>query len=206
MNAARAGSSRPGGVAGDGRETPPMTVCPLCGGGRTLCERTIETSRLREQWLQRFKIDIAADLGACARIDLHRCACCGLGFFVPPAAGSARLYAQLQQQPWYYQEGKWEHGLAERRLARSRRVLEIGCGSGAFLQRLRRRGIEACGLEMNPEAIADATARGLDVSHRRLEDAAAALPPDPPHAGRRISRRPRPQPSRRSPFATGLPP
>jgi 2-polyprenyl-3-methyl-5-hydroxy-6-metoxy-1,4-benzoquinol methylase len=141
-----------------------------------LCERTVSTARLREQWRQRFDIDIADELGGHELLALRRCERCGLGFFVPPAAGSARLYAQLQKQPWYYQEGKWEHGLAERRLARCRRVLEIGCGSGAFLQRLSDRGIEACGLEMNPEAIASATARGLAVTDRRLEDVAAAEP------------------------------
>ncbi len=45
------------------------------------------------------------------------------------------------------------------------RVLDVGCGSGAFLARMRRRGWDVCGVEPDPAAAAAARAvHGIDVA------------------------------------------
>ncbi len=52
------------------------------------------------------------------------------------------------------------------------RVLDVGCGAGEFLVRLRSEGIDARGIDADPEAVRAATAAGCSV-HRG--DAAAIL-------------------------------
>jgi SAM-dependent methyltransferase len=44
-------------------------------------------------------------------------------------------------------------------------VLDVGCGRGEFLDLLRAHGIRARGIDLNPEMVEVARARGLDVAH-----------------------------------------
>ena len=48
-------------------------------------------------------------------------------------------------------------------LARGKRVLEIGCGTGLILGRLARHAEHACGMDISPGMLRAAKARGLDV-------------------------------------------
>jgi len=57
-------------------------------------------------------------------------------------------------------------------LARGRRVLEVGCGTGLILQRVAPHAAEAVGIDLSPGMLETARARGLDVH----EAPATALP------------------------------
>jgi SAM-dependent methyltransferase len=55
-------------------------------------------------------------------------------------------------------------GFLERHLPeRSRRVLDVGCGEGRLVARLRDRGVDALGIDASPEAVATARAAGRNV-------------------------------------------
>lgn len=54
------------------------------------------------------------------------------------------------------------------------RLLEVGCASGLLLKRARERGWSVTGVELSPEAVAQARARGLTVHQGTLHDAAFA--------------------------------
>ncbi|HEY7775800.1 MAG TPA: methionine biosynthesis protein MetW [Kineobactrum sp.] len=50
------------------------------------------------------------------------------------------------------------------------KVLDLGCGNGEFLQRLHtERGVRGLGLEIDPEEITAAVARGLDVIEQDMD-------------------------------------
>lgn len=51
----------------------------------------------------------------------------------------------------------------------TRRVLDIGCGDGVFLEAVQAAGWEAVGLEMNPQAADSARAQGLQVETGTIE-------------------------------------
>ena len=55
-------------------------------------------------------------------------------------------------------------------------VLDIGCGRGEFLELLSADGLEAWGVEVDPELVADASARGLRVEHGDAVGVLAAQP------------------------------
>jgi len=57
------------------------------------------------------------------------------------------------------------------------RLLEIGCGAGNFLARMKKRGWEVAGIEASPSAAASAQATGLAVRSGRLEDAVDPVEP-----------------------------
>jgi len=51
-----------------------------------------------------------------------------------------------------------------------RRVLDLACGSGIFLELLAQAGIRAAGVERNEQVAADARGRGIDVLHSDVFD------------------------------------
>lgn len=54
------------------------------------------------------------------------------------------------------------------------RLLEVGCASGLLLKRARERGWKVTGVELSPEAVAQARSLGLDVREGTLNDARLA--------------------------------
>jgi SAM-dependent methyltransferase len=140
---------------------------PLNGSTHVTLLFTRRTADVIAAWKQSvFGLDVSDELSGIEELVLYRCEESGLEFFHPEqATGSPRLYSRLCRFPWYYQDGKWEHEAAIDELDGSERVLEMGCGRGAFLRRLREeKGILAEGIETNPDAIEAAHAAGLVVS------------------------------------------
>lgn len=99
-------------------------------------------------------------------LDLKECAECGFGRFEPVVSGSAEFYACISAVD-YYNEEKWEFGAAlhQLQLAGAKRILDVGCGSGIFLDYLRRQMSDAqlFGNDLNAELLASLAARGLSV-------------------------------------------
>ncbi len=85
--------------------------------------------------------------------------------------GRAPGAVELLQQKFI--ERRMEAGLKPlfQRLPSGARVLDVGCGSGALLRVLRRRGYRACGVEMSASAAAQAAGTGAQVHVGSLEDA-----------------------------------
>jgi SAM-dependent methyltransferase len=67
---------------------------------------------------------------------------------------------------------RWEFDIAAEDIRNCRNVLEIGCGTGTFLERLMREdpGRSTLGLEPNPDAVYVAREKGLRVEARDLEE------------------------------------
>lgn len=90
------------------------------------------------------------------QVTLYRCSQCGFAVFDPRFAGSSDFYECITTSDGScYEADKWEFKQAIKDLKRNhcRRVLDIGCGSGYFLDLLRGRlpEVEACGFEFNSE-------------------------------------------------------
>jgi SAM-dependent methyltransferase len=153
-------------------------ICPLCGSSKTQPESTIRADVLIARWKEDFQIDIASEFQGNSLIELVYCSNCALRFFQPSSiVGSPALYEHLDRYDWYYEPRKWEYDVALRDLKGFRRVLEIGCGSGSFLElAVRETGANIEGLEQNEDAIKEATNRGLRASKATAEEIAQRSP------------------------------
>jgi SAM-dependent methyltransferase len=152
----------------------PTLVCPACSASAIATVDAIASADIIDGYRSK-GIDVSACFASTPRIGRYRCASCDLGFFSPPCAGDGAFYEQLQQFDWYYQDDKPEYAYAGRHVASGAKVLEVGCGKGAFRFTLPP-SVSYTGLEVNDAAVGKAQAAGLDVSKQSVQAHAASNP------------------------------
>lgn len=146
---------------------PPCIVC----GGATTHLRAWTKSDIRHAYASITAAPFPNETPL-ADYKIIRCRVCGLIFADPQVAGSAAFYDWIASVRNYYPADRWEWGKVANMLsAFSRaRLLEIGCGTGNFLDYISSRlNIDAEGLDINREAVATCKARGLRAHNIRLE-------------------------------------
>jgi len=134
----------------------------------------ISTKRIIDSYLSDKNMDVSSFFSGMDTIELYRCNTTGFEFYWPlNLAGDDAYYQRLGSEPWYYPSERWEHMEVIRQL-KNERVLEVGCGSGAFLKNsLSRTGCTMEALELNSESVRRLQSEGLHVSEIPVEDYAA---------------------------------
>lgn len=104
--------------------------CIICNSNNTKKLHYININDL----LKLYKKMLNVDLNYLITLDfeLVECLSCGIKFFSPLVTGDEAFYAHLQKFDWYYLDEKEEFKVAKRYISDSDKVLEVGCGKGAF--------------------------------------------------------------------------
>jgi SAM-dependent methyltransferase len=148
------------------------TFCPACGSnnfGST--NEVVDIDGLMKRWSDHGVVFNADTLNRYSSerlgpIRLYQCKSCGFGQYLPIVVGDSDFYAAIGMLE-YYNEDKWEfsRSLEIIRNEGARSVIDVGCGSGLFLDQLRAAlpSIKATGLEINELAAAQARSRGHHV-------------------------------------------
>ena len=155
--------------------------CPLCtSSGFTPTEQTLNLPDILARWQAEAGITLRESVWQeytrpnARQVTLYRCQECGFARFQPPLEGSREFYADITAKEYYVSE-KWEFFQAIKDIKRhkSRRVLDVGCGSGQFLELLGQhtRVVECAGYEFSPEAAESARVRGHTVYEGRFPEA-----------------------------------
>jgi 2-polyprenyl-3-methyl-5-hydroxy-6-metoxy-1,4-benzoquinol methylase len=158
------------------------TTCLLCGAGSCQTIDSLTRQQLEALWKD-LGYDFHEHLIRCLRsgdvVACHQCSQCGFEFFDPSTVGDSEFYGALfaKAPANYYAPMRPEHTWALRIMKGSpgARVLDVGCGDGAFLERAKAAGFSAQGMEFSKDAAASARKRGFDVSEKpdadwRMED------------------------------------
>lgn len=90
----------------------------------------------------------------------------GLRWYSPDLLGDSDYYGTLARiYPWYYNSETWDKKVAFEvfQKIQPKNILEIGCGQGVFLKKLRAAGLDGMGLDINESAVALARSEGLKV-------------------------------------------
>jgi SAM-dependent methyltransferase len=142
-------------------------ACPICSATLRCGSKPYSLHDLFELWkpieLSSKILDILS--GQADSTQLFVCPKCGLEIFLPQIIGTPEFYSELSRQETlhYYEEDKWEFREALEDLNKDARVIEIGCGSGSFLRKIRPVVSEVCGVESNDDALSVAREAGLNV-------------------------------------------
>jgi SAM-dependent methyltransferase len=108
-------------------------------------------------------------------VNLYRCNSCGFRFYDPALAGTGRFYEELMTSKAYPLGGMdFDHVINFATRHGIRRVLDIGCGEGVFLDLARDAGITTTGVELNRNAAETAARKG----HRMIHKSIKSIHPD----------------------------
>jgi len=154
-----------------------LVLSPLTKSDNVIKIKTIKKEKIIDLYKSNFNINIAYLLNDILEVELFECIDTGYQFYYPfNIAGDGIFYERLQQFDWYYMPWKWEHEIAFKFLAPNIKVLEIGCGKGAFIYNLQKNNcvLQAVGLELNEDAVSVAISKGLKVYSEKIEKHAAS--------------------------------
>lgn len=137
--------------------------CMLCGERDFVVTRTFRVVDVIRLYEEKYKIDVSGYFDT-DMFGLRKCCHCGLATYSPALCAEKDLYEQLQRTPMYYEEDKPEYDFAIDALieAKPKHVLEIGCGAGSFLEKIRS-AYSVAGSEVNPVALAGLQEKGVDI-------------------------------------------
>ena len=115
-------------------ETSPL--CPVTGKPAVRLVQWVTTRLLADLWRMTFGVDAHGSFGGVERFGLWESPT-GLYFFDPPLAGDRQFYSGLsawqnRQRLVPMRAVREEFGLAAKRIPPAARVLDVGCGFGAF--------------------------------------------------------------------------
>lgn len=141
-------------------------------GNQTIFEREIESSKIIGDYKSHFGYDISYLLNDIKQIEIQKCLDTGYRFFYPfNISGDSLFYEHLQSYEWYYMPWKWEHQQALQFIKPNMKVLEVGCGNGLFLKRIKEEKCAICtGLELNKDAVEIGKKSGINILNESIEN------------------------------------
>jgi len=156
--------------------------CPICKSDSfEPTGNTLDLIKILNRWKKEVRVEFSSSvwqeyLSPKARlVTLYRCKECGFSMFLPPIVGSQEFYSSIAEKTEYYVARKWEflQAIRDLRRHRIRRVLDVGCGSGYFLDLLQEGNlsIEYFGYEFNSEIASQARAKGHRVYEGKFPEA-----------------------------------
>lgn len=147
-------------------------TCPLC---ETKEITTIEKIKKNELNLAQKKIT-GKDFSYLINSDIFYCECknCHLKFFSPLITGDEEFYNSLQHLPWYYSEEKEEYAYVQQFITKEDKVLDVGCGKGAFSKYLNKENYT--GLDFSTNAKEMAEKNNITIKNESIQSFANANP------------------------------
>lgn len=145
-----------------------MKNCILCESEKISIYENVSFELLKKIYKNSLDIDISKGLEHDADIKFYHCENCSLDFFEPKFAGDGSFYEELQRKrKVYYSPDRKEFESASEFIQENESVLEVGSGSGFFVQKIKTNNY--VGLEFNDEAIKKASEKGIKLIKQNIE-------------------------------------
>ncbi len=133
----------------------------------------LDSEQIRKLW-KTFNLEFSdegwKDLPRNKPVILYECQNCGFSFFNPSFSGGERFYRDLEHQGYFASlRPEFSRTLKFARQQNLTRILDVGCGSGTFLDLAKAAGHEVCGIELNKAAGEKAQKKGHVVFKELLD-------------------------------------
>jgi 2-polyprenyl-3-methyl-5-hydroxy-6-metoxy-1,4-benzoquinol methylase len=146
-------------------------ISPITRTNRVKFLRKIKVSYITNLYKQSIQLDVSPYFSGLDVVEVYECLDSGYGFYYPfNLSGDSSFYGYLQNFDWYYLDEKWEHRQMFDLNLKGKRILEVGCGSGSFVQVLKdKMNADVTGLELNLASVKRAREKNINVLDESVE-------------------------------------
>lgn len=151
---------------------------PLSGTDNVELIERIPTKLIIDLYDSKFNINVTRFFNKLEYIDIYKCLDTGYKFYYPLYIfGDDIFYEELQNSTSskvtgdnYYPQWKWEYQIAYELISKNESVLDIGCGAGFFISKIKDRGSNVLGLEFNQKAIKSCLDKNIPVINTSIQE------------------------------------
>ncbi|MFM6082584.1 MAG: hypothetical protein ACKPCI_29410 [Dolichospermum sp.] len=123
--------------------------CPVCNSDSIIIKQ-LDSSFLQKSLEKYYNEEIDTDLSLIT-YKIAQCKNCFLEFSSPMQGGSSEFYTWITNHKGYYPDHRWEWQEVVNQIQKqdfnAASLLEVGCGSGKFLELSQKNGIKTIGLD-----------------------------------------------------------
>lgn len=155
------------------KEVVEIISCPFCKSSHFHPIREFNINSLVEKYKDVYKIDPIGSVYKDKILYKYHCDDCGLEFYNYYIPDSSVFYEKLLESGRYrYPKYKWEYDKAIDIIKKynCKKVLDIGCGYGFFLEKLQNITDYTLGMEFNSKAIEECKKKNLNVTDAKLDE------------------------------------
>ncbi len=149
-----------------------MTAPSPVTGNESPAVDEFDVAEIIKGYRQDIGVDVRSSFQQASKLLLYQCPDTGMRFFHPASlAGDGKFYTKLEDREGYYCDWKWDYETAWPFIEPGVSVLDIGCGRGAFIDKLKKE--KQCivhGLELNPSAFSVLQEKGLSSEMQTIEE------------------------------------
>ena len=143
---------------------------PVTSNGTAELVETIPVDRIIRDYRKLLDFDVSQYFAGTNEVAIYKCRDTGFRFYYPNTIfADESFYTFLQQKDFYYSKWNWENREALKKLVPGGKILEVGCGTGSFIHRLKEKGFDCIGLELNKSAVEVCRQKGLVVYNELLD-------------------------------------
>ena len=154
-------------------------ISPVSNSSNVILKNVIESIKIIDLYEDELSTNVTRLFKGIDSVSVYECLDTGYLFYYPfNIIGDEKLYDDLKiKMPEiyntpYYPLWKWEYDVVLKFITDTSSVLEIGCGSGVFLNKLKtiNPGRKLKGLELNKYSVDEANSKGIDAQVETIQD------------------------------------
>ena len=149
---------------------------PITGINNVAIVETFSSADIIKLYRQQEEMNVEKYFENYEEIYILECERTGYRFYYPfELIGDASFYENLRNSEYDRDEAD-DHKFAYEQIDKDAKLLEIGCGTGKFLENIANITKNVSGLELNPMIARSASEKGFDVKNQMIEEHAEEYP------------------------------
>lgn len=149
-----------------------VEYCPLCGSTHYITVQKYSIQSLIDRWINQYAFVPFADCYKDKRLERRICTTCGMNFYNYTIPDTAEFYKKLGTLHNLYAENKWDYDEACKIIQKYKpqSLIDIGCGYGYFIEKIKSAVSSTAGSEFNPAAISVCKSKNIKLYTTNLQE------------------------------------